>query len=167
MIWRGKCAQDEGPESPRVAGASGRHRPGSTLSAAGTRPARAPRRGTVGVRRRAAGQACRNTRKIEENGAPERIRTPNPQIRSLVLYPVELRAHERRAGRSRTGEASRCARRRQDGGRQKPRKRGTCLSLEQPLRNICKGFQAGKGDDFWTQAKSPSLFRLAGQLRQR
>src|SRR4029077_1222872 len=26
------------------------------------------------------------------NGAPERIRTPNPQIRSLVLYPVELRA---------------------------------------------------------------------------
>jgi hypothetical protein len=25
-------------------------------------------------------------------GAPERIRTPNPQIRSLVLYPVELRA---------------------------------------------------------------------------
>ena len=26
------------------------------------------------------------------NGAPEEIRTPNPQIRSLVLYPVELRA---------------------------------------------------------------------------
>ena len=25
-------------------------------------------------------------------GAPEGIRTPNPQIRSLVLYPVELRA---------------------------------------------------------------------------
>ena len=25
-------------------------------------------------------------------GAPERIRTPNPQIRSLVLYPIELRA---------------------------------------------------------------------------
>ncbi len=25
-------------------------------------------------------------------GAPERSRTPNPQIRSLVLYPVELRA---------------------------------------------------------------------------
>lgn len=25
------------------------------------------------------------------NGAPEEIRTPDPQIRSLVLYPVELR----------------------------------------------------------------------------
>src|SRR5262249_10893799 len=25
-------------------------------------------------------------------GAPERIRTPNPQTRRLVLYPVELRA---------------------------------------------------------------------------
>ena len=28
----------------------------------------------------------------EENGAPGEIRTPNPQIRSLMLYPVELRA---------------------------------------------------------------------------
>ena len=28
----------------------------------------------------------------EENGAPERIRTSDPQIRSLVLYPAELRA---------------------------------------------------------------------------
>lgn len=27
----------------------------------------------------------------KENGAPEETRTPNPQIRSLVLYPVELR----------------------------------------------------------------------------
>jgi hypothetical protein len=26
------------------------------------------------------------------NGAPEEIRTPDPQIRSLVLYPAELRA---------------------------------------------------------------------------
>jgi hypothetical protein len=31
-------------------------------------------------------------------GAPEEIRTPDPQIRSLVLYPAELRAH-RAAGR--------------------------------------------------------------------
>jgi hypothetical protein len=31
-------------------------------------------------------QTCR----LEENGAPERIRTPDPQIRSLVLYPAEL-----------------------------------------------------------------------------
>ena len=34
----------------------------------------------------------------EENGAPERIRTSDPQIRSLVLYPAELRAHVRRVG---------------------------------------------------------------------
>ena len=30
---------------------------------------------------------------IEKIGAPEEIRTPDPQIRSLVLYPAELRAH--------------------------------------------------------------------------
>ena len=29
---------------------------------------------------------------IDFNGAPERIRTSDPQIRSLVLYPAELRA---------------------------------------------------------------------------
>ena len=29
---------------------------------------------------------------IEKIGAPGGIRTPNPQIRSLMLYPVELRA---------------------------------------------------------------------------
>ena len=28
-------------------------------------------------------------------GAPEEIRTPDPQIRSLVLYPAELRAQRR------------------------------------------------------------------------
>jgi len=27
-------------------------------------------------------------------GALEKIRTPNPQIRSLVLYPIELRAQK-------------------------------------------------------------------------
>src|SRR4051812_42175123 len=51
-----------------------------------------------------------------KNGAPERSRTPNPQIRSLVLYPVELRAHlpaaiKRREGgnnyRTPIGKASR------------------------------------------------------------
>jgi hypothetical protein len=30
--------------------------------------------------------------KIKDFGAPEEIRTPDPQIRSLVLYPAELRA---------------------------------------------------------------------------
>src|ERR1700761_6389608 len=29
---------------------------------------------------------------VHRNGAPEEIRTPDPQIRSLVLYPAELRA---------------------------------------------------------------------------
>src|ERR1700689_3756748 len=29
---------------------------------------------------------------MQGNGAPEEIRTPDPQIRSLVLYPAELRA---------------------------------------------------------------------------
>ena len=31
--------------------------------------------------------------KGEENGAPGAIRTPGPQIRSLMLYPAELRVH--------------------------------------------------------------------------
>jgi hypothetical protein len=30
--------------------------------------------------------------RLVANGAPEEIRTPDPQIRSLVLYPAELRA---------------------------------------------------------------------------
>ena len=30
---------------------------------------------------------------VKENGAPRGTRTPNPQIRSLMLYPVELGAH--------------------------------------------------------------------------
>src|SRR5712671_683001 len=29
---------------------------------------------------------------LYRSGAPEEIRTPDPQIRSLVLYPAELRA---------------------------------------------------------------------------
>ncbi len=29
---------------------------------------------------------------MENCGAPGEVRTPNPQVRSLVLYPVELRA---------------------------------------------------------------------------
>jgi hypothetical protein len=33
-----------------------------------------------------------NPSPCEKVGAPERSRTPNPQIRSLVLYPIELRA---------------------------------------------------------------------------
>ncbi len=44
---------------------------------------------------------------VEISGAPEVIRTPGPQIRSLVLYPAELRAHA--AGKCRGGcLAGRC-----------------------------------------------------------
>ena len=35
---------------------------------------------------------------LEENGAPGTIRTSDPQIRSLMLYPAELRAHSVKAG---------------------------------------------------------------------
>ena len=35
----------------------------------------------------------RRGRSIFEFGAPGAIRTPGPKIRSLVLYPAELRAH--------------------------------------------------------------------------
>jgi hypothetical protein len=33
---------------------------------------------------------------LKENGAPGAIRTPDPQIRSLVLYPAELRVPAKR-----------------------------------------------------------------------
>jgi hypothetical protein len=38
---------------------------------------------------------------IEFTGAPEEIRTPDPQIRSLVLYPAELRVRGPIVGSSR------------------------------------------------------------------
>jgi hypothetical protein len=43
-------------------------------------------------RRAPAGLAFYNSLK---SGAPEETRTPNPQIRSLVLYPIELRVQRR------------------------------------------------------------------------
>ena len=42
-------------------------------------------------------------RELLKIGAPERSRTPNPQIRSLVLYPVELRALSLPQGRGEGG----------------------------------------------------------------
>ena len=43
-----------------------------------------------------AAEENENVRNLQGNqlldGAPEEIRTPDPQIRSLVLYPAELRA---------------------------------------------------------------------------
>ena len=44
----------------------------------------------------ARGKLARPERKT---GAPGETRTPNPQIRSLVLYPIELRAHATRGSR--------------------------------------------------------------------
>ena len=44
---------------------------------------------------RSAGKLTGRNRDVvfkPNNGAPERIRTSDPQIRSLVLYPAELRA---------------------------------------------------------------------------
>ena len=38
----------------------------------------------------------RDTKIGWKNGAGERTRTPNPQIRSLMLYPVELRPRRAR-----------------------------------------------------------------------
>ena len=49
------------------------------------------RRGAMTTSRDA--KECLN--KSGKNGAPEEIRTPDPQIRSLVLYPAELRARKR------------------------------------------------------------------------
>src|SRR6187402_1362114 len=42
-----------------------------------------------------------------ENGAPGEIRTPDPQVRSLMLYPTELRAQQ---PRSVPTPGTRCAR---------------------------------------------------------
>ncbi len=51
---------------------------------------------------------------VLEDGAPERIRTSDPQIRSLVLYPAELRALVLRSGyiggRGRTTQRTEAAR---------------------------------------------------------
>ena len=35
-----------------------------------------------------------------ENGAPDKIRTRDPQIRSLILYPAELLAHTHYSARN-------------------------------------------------------------------
>ncbi len=43
--------------------------------------------------------------KQKKNGAPGAIRTPGPQIRSLVLYPAELRVHTASAIRPRLRKA--------------------------------------------------------------
>ena len=54
------------------------------------RPASACRTGKASRHAKAEDWQCIDF--IQQNGAPEEIRTPDPQIRSLVLYPAELRA---------------------------------------------------------------------------
>jgi hypothetical protein len=44
------------------------------------------------------------------SGAPEEIRTPDPQIRSLVLYPAELRARRAHRAGMLAGSAGRTGR---------------------------------------------------------
>src|SRR5262249_45957811 len=59
-----------------------------------------PRSESSGVRRRGFGSTATNaptarrprSHRSSSGGAPEEIRIPDPQIRSLVLYPAELRA---------------------------------------------------------------------------
>ena len=41
--------------------------------------------------KRQPAKRCKSSKPLK-SGAPEEIRTPDPQIRSLVLYPAELRA---------------------------------------------------------------------------
>ena len=54
------------------------------------------------VHGRRVGRKNRSSRNCLD-GAPEEIRTPDPQIRSLVLYPAELRAHAAVPGREAPG----------------------------------------------------------------
>ena len=49
----------------------------------------------------AVGPTAKRLWLLGENGAPGEIRTPGPQIRSLVLYPAELRARMRGAASGR------------------------------------------------------------------
>src|SRR5438445_5908157 len=104
---------------------------------------------------------CDSHGNVSKTGAPEGIRTPDPQIRSLVLYPAELpartvrpsakarrgqgvRSYQRHAGRECTsptgrasfrlpGVASRFAVRRPDGQRASgPRREQSARTVANP-----------------------------------
>src|SRR5580704_3505985 len=47
----------------------------------------------LGGRHAAGVRYCKNSVFIEKNGAPGETRTPDPLVRSQMLYPTELRAH--------------------------------------------------------------------------
>jgi hypothetical protein len=70
----------------------------------------APFSSTFAISDQGEAEKCLYFREI--TGAPEEIRTPDPQIRSLVLYPAELRA---RIGFSRASDAAREASRASSG----------------------------------------------------
>ena len=60
-----------------------------------SRSCRAKSRPRIGTCRNGPSAALEKNgfRQREESGAPGAIRTPGPQIRSLMLYPAELRVH--------------------------------------------------------------------------
>ena len=72
-------------------------------------------------------------------GAPERSRTPNPQIRSLVLYPIELRARAEQPSRVRGLQiATPAGRGKQDGS--KGRSEGV-LHSDKPTRELPNSYR--------------------------
>ena len=77
---------------------------------------------------------------IKEDGAPERIRTSDPQIRSLMLYPAELRARANACGAWSPSGAG------------PGRKRDVCLIA---LHRQCKGFMAVSATTPHPTAKRP------------
>lgn len=91
-------------------------------------------------------------------GAPEEIRTPDPQIRSLVLYPAELRARIEAIGLQPVARPRRPLPSDQShemqagliGNLQRPesdRKRGLCLAAEPRALQADRLIGDGDGED--------------------
>src|ERR1700738_1662537 len=75
---------------------------------------------------------------LNKIGAPERSRTPNPQIRSLVLYPIELRARaEQPKGLARLQIATPPDRRKQGGLKGEREARFTEMNETREMPNSC------------------------------
>ena len=92
---------------------------------------------------------------ISKSGAPERIRTPNPQIRSLVLYPIELRAPRSRGG---VAEACPAFNPRRDTSSQD--------SALAPPRQLSRAILASRAAGEWRQAgiRPPAVPWRAGAM---
>jgi hypothetical protein len=89
--------------------------------------------------------------KVDENrdGAPGRIRTPDPQIRSLVLYPAELRARSvRRRPPERRSPKTDCG--------------GLQADLAKKAREPIFVFREGEIVARWRQIPLPPALRIAG-----